>query len=426
MLTRRLLATISLACLAALPARAADPLVFMSTQLRPVEAAQAVRTKILKDFPGKVEFVPEQPPEMVVRMTAEQKTGTHTVSLLAGVHGELQPLVPQGALMPLNDVAASLQSRGFAPELLALGRFGGADQLFIPWMQATYVMVANKKALPYLPAGADINALTYDQLTEWGEAIQKATGRRLIGFPAGPTGLMHRFFEGFLYPSFTNGVVTTFRSPEAEAGWIAFSRLWKTVTPNSTNINFMQEPLLTGDVWVGFDHIARVMDALTKQPDDFVAFPAPSGPKGLGWMPVLVGLAIPKGAPDVTGAKALIDYLTQPATQIVTAQVAGFFPVTSAPLPDTLNAGMKIGVAAIQKTGSAKNGIAALLPVGLGAKSGEFDKVYLDTFQRIVLRGENPRAVLDRQAAVLQALMTETAAPCWRPDPASTGACQVK
>jgi multiple sugar transport system substrate-binding protein len=27
-------------------------------------------------------------------------------------------------------------------------------------MQATYIMVANKEALPYLPAGADINALT--------------------------------------------------------------------------------------------------------------------------------------------------------------------------------------------------------------------------------------------------------------------------
>ena len=30
----------------------------------------------------------------------------------------------------------------------------------------------------------------------------------------------------------------------------------------------------------------------------------------------------------------------------------------------------------------------ALLPVGLGAKGGEFNKVYFDTFQRIVLRGE--------------------------------------
>ena len=35
-------------------------------------------------------------------------------------------------------------------------------------------------------------------------------------FPAGPTGLMNRFFEGYLLPSFTGGVVTAFVSPAAE------------------------------------------------------------------------------------------------------------------------------------------------------------------------------------------------------------------
>ena len=407
-------------------ARAAEPIVFMSTQLRPIEAAQQMRTVILKDFPSSVDFVPEQPPEMVVRMQAEIETNKHTVSLLAGVHGELQPLVPKGILMPLDDVAAALKDRGFAPDLMALGKFGSGRQLFIPWMQATYIMVANKRALPYLPAGADINTLTYAQLDEWAANVQKATGRRLLGFPAGPTGLMHRFFEGFLYPSYTGGVVTTFRSAEAVTAWTDFAKLWKTVNPNSTNYNFMQEPLLTGDVWIAFDHVARMIDALTKKPDDFVAFPAPSGPKGRGWMPVLVGLAIPKGAPDVAGAKALIGYLTQSNVQIATTEIAGFFPVTAVALPPDLNPGMKLAVTAIERTEAAKDGIAALLPVGLGTKSGEFDKLYLDTFQRIVLRGEEPRAVLDQQGMALAELMRETGAPCWRPDPPSQGACAVK
>jgi multiple sugar transport system substrate-binding protein len=407
-------------------ARAAEPIVFMSTQLRPIEAAQQMRTVILRDFQGSVDFVPEQPPEMVVRMQAEFATNQHTVSLLAGVHGELQPLVPKGILLPLDDVAKALEDRGFAPDLMDLGKFGTGRQLFIPWMQATYIMVANKKALPYLPAGADINALTYAQLGEWAANLEKAAGRRLLGFPAGPTGLMHRFFEGFLYPSYTGGVVTTFRSAAAETAWTEFAKLWKTVNPNSTNYNFMQEPLLSGDVWIGFDHVARMIDALKKQPDDFVAFPAPSGPKGRGWMPVLVGLGIPQGAPDVAGAKALIDYLTRPNVQIATARVAGFFPVTAVTLPPDLNPGMKLAVAAIRRTEAAKDGIPALLPVGLGAKSGAFDKIYLDTFQRIVLRGEDPRGVLDRQGEALAKLMTETGAPCWRPDPPSQGACQVK
>ena len=44
----------------------------------------------------------------------------------------------------------------------------------------------------------------------------------------------------------------------------------------------------------------------------------------------------------------------------------------------------------------------ALLPVGLGAKGGEFNKVFIDTFQRIVLRGEPVRAVLDAEAEELR------------------------
>jgi len=287
-------------------------------------------------------------------------------------------------------------------------------------------MVANREALPYLPGGADINALGYDQLASWASAIQEKTGKRLLGFPAGPQGLMHRFFEGFLYPSYTGGVVVPFRSEAAEAMWAYFALLWKSVNPNSTSYNFMQEPLLSGDVWIGFDHIARVLDALRQKPDEFVAFPAPSGPKGRGYMPVLAGLAVVKGAPEMNGAMALIDYLDQPERQILTARSVGFFPVVKANLPPDLEPGLRLGANAIEKMQSAKDALPALLPIGLGQRGGEFDKVFMDTFQLVVLRGQKPRAVLDREAETLRRLMTETDAPCWQPDPPHTGACQVQ
>ena len=47
----------------------------------------------------------------------------------------------------------------------------------------------------------------------------------------------------------------------------------------------------------------------------------------------------------------------------------------------------------------------ALLPVGLGTHGGEFDKVMLDTFQLIVLRGEKPHAALTREAPNLQKIL---------------------
>ena len=84
-----------------------------------------------------------------------------------------------------------------------LGKLGTGEQKYLPWMQATYLMAANKKALEFLPQGADINKITYDQLIEWSKKMAEATGSPKFGFPAGPKGLKHRFFQGFLYPSYT-------------------------------------------------------------------------------------------------------------------------------------------------------------------------------------------------------------------------------
>ena len=51
------------------------------------------------------------------------------------------------------------------------------------------------------------------------------------------------------------------------------------------------------EVWIAWDHIARVKEAISLEPDRFVVFPAPAGPKGRGYMPVIAGLAIPRARP---------------------------------------------------------------------------------------------------------------------------------
>jgi len=404
---------------------AAQEVTFLSTQLRPVEEAQKVRQVLLKGLSGPVSYLVEEPPQFDVRMKAEGKAGKRTISLAGALHGELQPLVTSGDLDTIDDVAAKLADRGIPQGLIELGKLGTGKQVYIPWMQATYIMVARKEALASLPAGADVNALTYDQLEAWGKALTEKTGKRLIGFPAGPKGLMPRFYQGYLYPSFTGGVVTPFRSAEAEAMWGRFKSLWQYVNPNSTSYDFMQEPLMAGEVWVAFDHVARVKDALVQEPDKYVTFPAPAGPKGRGYMPVIAGLAIPKGAPNRAGAAAVIEHLSKPETQVKTAAEVGFFPVVKAELPADLSPGIKLIAEGVAKTQGAKDALPALLPIGLGDKGGEFNKVFSDTFQRIVLRGEAPRAVLDAQATVLKGLMEATKAPCWAPDKASEAACPV-
>lgn len=394
---------------------------FWSNQAVPVEETQKMREQVLKDFPGGVDFQPQEPGPFVTRIEAERDAGSGSIGVVGGLYGELATYTDNWVDLSDVDLGAVKPS----PAFMELGKLGTGEQKFLPWMQATYVMAANKQALEYLPEGTDLNALTYDQLIAWAKATTEATGSPKFGFPAGPKGLKHRFFQGFLLPAYSGSTVTKFRSAEAEQAWTTFKDLWQYTNPASTNYDFMQEPLLTGDVWIAFDHIARLGEAFNQRPDDFVAFPAPAGPKGRAFMPVLAGIAVPKTAPDMDKAKQLVAYMMQPDQQVATLIATNFFPTTDAAMPaDLPNAAKALGPAVTAMT-SAPDALPALLPVGLGDKGGQFNQVYVDTFERFVLGGQDIRQVLDQQAETLRALMTETGAPCWLPDASSDGACPV-
>jgi multiple sugar transport system substrate-binding protein len=98
----------------------------------------------------------------------------------------------------------------------------------------------------------------------------------------------------------------------------------------------------------------------------------------------------------------------------------GFFPVVKADL-GTLSPGIQMASDGMTAVFNAKDGVASQLPVHLGAKGGEFNKVYVDTFTRIVLRKEDIKTVLIEQAKVLNDLVQETGAPCWAPDVGTNG-----
>ena len=412
--------TITLAAVATLVAgsTAAEPL-FWSTQAQPIEETQAMREQVLAGFPGGVSFQPADGGPWLTRIQAELQAGSGTIAVLGALHGDFTPLSDGLADLSAVDVSA------VAPGFVDLGRLGTEQQKYIPWMQASFVMAAHRDALEYLPEGADLMALSYDELIAWAANMHEASGQPRFGFPAGPQGLKHRFFQGYLLPSYTGSMVSEFRSEAAEQAWEAFLELWAHTNPASTNFSFMQEQLISGDAWVVFDHTARLADAFNQRPDDFVAFPAPAGPAGRGFMPVLAGVAVPTTAPNMEESLALVNYMLQPETQIATLRATNFFPVVDVALPDDMPASVQAAGAAIAAMSGADDALPALLPVGMGALGGQFNQIYADTFERIVLARQPIRAVLDDQAAALRRLMDEAGAPCWAPDAASEGTCPV-
>lgn len=400
--------------------------VILAEQANEVEEAAAIESQLLSQFAGTAEYIPVESEVAIERTLAEVAAGSGEADALFLLHGIFPTLEAEGALLPLDDLVADAEAVGIPASTLELGRLGTDTQWYIPTVQATFMMVANKQALEFLPEGVDVNALTWEELAEWGRTIESETGAKRIGVGAGQDGLLHRFLEGSLYPSFTGAMTTEFNSPEAVEMWEFFRTFWNdTVNPQATSYTHMQDQLLSEEVWIAYDHQARLIDALNERPDDFIAFPAPTGPEGLGYMPVVGGIGISAAAPNPEGAKELIRLFLSDSGQQVIASNTGFFGVSAVEAPADLPPGAVLQQETVALTTGSADALPALLPVGLGEQSGDINKIYRDTFTRIIINGEDIASVLDDEVQNLQTMFDETGAPCWAPDPASDGPCQV-
>ena len=67
--------------------------------------------------------------------------------MVAGLHGDLA--APSDNWVDLSDI--DLTGINASPAFMELGKLGTSEQKYLPWMQATYMMAANKQALPFLP-----------------------------------------------------------------------------------------------------------------------------------------------------------------------------------------------------------------------------------------------------------------------------------
>src|SRR3989454_3129288 len=224
------------------------PFVFASTQFTPVLEQENVRKKIPATYQGaSVDFITDQEPIILNRISAEAKAGGQGQIGLAGLeNGQFSSLVAEGYFEDLAKLADKHKDKKIPQDMLALGKLGGSGQVYIPWMQATYFMVANKKALQYLPSGADVNALSYRQLIDWAKNITEKTGQRRYGFHlgAGTTpGLIHRLIQGYFYPSYTGGPDTSIKNPAAVAMWSGLEGISKYSKPPSTPDGGPQQPL---------------------------------------------------------------------------------------------------------------------------------------------------------------------------------------
>ena len=362
-----------------------------------------MRQDILAGWGRPVTFEPFDDRQVFLSRAQELARQPGYNAVLGGLESDFLSLYRAGLLANMDRILPTLGHRSFLPRLEGRGMFDANGAYFVPWMQATYLMAASRQSLRYLPKGADLNHLSYEQLGDWAAEMYRQTGRGMLGFPVGPKGLMHRFLEGYLYPSFTGGGSDQFASIEAESMWLYLRSLYQYVAPSSLILNRMDDALLNGEVWVAWDHTARLLEAFRQRPDEFVAFPAPAVPKGRGFITVLAGLGLPRGSSG-DDAASLVEYLTRPEVQAQTMTRLGFLPVVDVSQREDLSAGSQALVQAAVKQLDSADGILGSVPALPGDSERRFDLVYLNAFSQIVLRNRSPLPVLAAQQKVLAEL----------------------
>ena len=386
----------------------AQPVRFLTTQFAPVAEARTFRDSILSDFPDAVRLDAVDASSVYVaqahRLASERSGGV----VFGGLYQDFLRLKRASILGSVEGLGPTLTAAGAGSRELRLAKLGTGRPYFIPWMKATYLMAANRRALRYLPRGASLYHLTYNELLEWAKNMYAATGEPKLGFPAGPNGLFDRFLEGYLYPSFTGSVSGGFDGRDAPLLWDYLRSLWEYVSPSSFVFNRMSEPLLDGQVWVAWDHTARLLRAFEAQPHEFVAFPAPAGPAGLGYISVVAGLGFPPGRPSPKTIR-FVSYLTSPRVEGITLRTLGFMPARSSDQIPNISPGLEDLLLAARRQERSDSALQVTMPALPTGKAAAFDLAYLESFSRIVLRDVPAREVLPRAMKRIRALLAADA-----------------
>ncbi len=413
------LVVVLVASLVLMPAVLAEgALNFVSTQMTPAAEQKFAKGVLLKGFTDEtgvaVEFITGEYHDMFVRLSAEVAAGKVTVSVFGDLHSGLDLMNAKGLFDDLAGIR--LADRTFIEALEDYSVMAGR-KVYVPWMQATYVMVVNKKAFEHLPLGLTVEDVTgasekwtYYALLNWSKNLNDAFKGPKLGFPMGPKGLWHRFLHGYIYPAFTGYQAVAFDSLRAVKLWEYLRELRGYMHPASSTWAAMDEPLLKEEVLIAWDHTARIKPAIVQKPGEFAIVPVPSGLKGRGYITVAVGLAIPVATPEKDNAIKLIEYLTRPDIQVTILENVGFFPTVKEADGAIPVGPLKVLAKGVLTQSGATDSVMVMIP-SLGAKGGEFTATYRDVFTKIVIEGADIEATILEAGDKIRALFKEVGVP---------------
>ena len=278
----------------------------------------------------------------------------------------------------------------------------GGKTYFAPVGGDVYLMLANKKALPYLPEGADVQALSWDEYVQWAVNIAEGEGEGKAAVTGVPMKSLIYMYGG-MFLSF-GGEFPVINSAGALKGWELLSRMQNAYTPTVNTYDNVSSPMKTGEAWLTVAHMVRCGEAYRSNPSAYVLAPAPRGPEGIGSIAGTSGFAVVDGAPNAELAMKFVEYMTEPGMAVKIARgTGGFIPPIDEAI-DQLGDSLEDEIIA-KGIYVLKNGVVSGVPGGDYTSWGAVKQVYDDAFQELILnRGAVDKAYLDEAQAKLEAL----------------------
>jgi multiple sugar transport system substrate-binding protein len=374
-------------------------LVFSSRLFSPPREQEYFINEVIKPFEEEhgvtVNFQIIDDQTLLDRAEVQQSTGHVTTDIVVAHNSRMPEWIEKGWVEDMTDVVAGWTDRTFMDAFVQDTNKDG-KQYFLPVGADVYLLLANNKALPYLPDGADIDAMTWEQYAQWAVNIAEGEGEGKVCITGIPQKSWIYMFGGTALSygaSFPDA-----NSNGAQDAW----KVWETIgkangfVPSVLNIDSCVDPMMREESWLTVFHNARAGQVYSSNETQFTLAPAPSGPTGTGTIAGVSGYAIMKDSANYDLALDFLEFLTRPDVQVQIAKgTGGFIP----PVQEALD---YLGNEAIDEVINKavlvlQNGVVSGVPAGNYEDWGAVKQCFDDVFADTILEG------LDVDAARLDA-----------------------
>jgi len=244
--------------------------------------------------------------ELYKTLEAQKNTGKWTTDLL---------ITHDSAAVDTVKQYSAVKAYDWQPEGTFITQFDDnfvvdGKRYYIPLQADVYLLIANKKALPYLEElGYDVNDLTWEQLAEWCNNIKAKTGQARYVFPA-LAGKFTTYEYNAIQLAYGDKYVPVFNTPESMEAFKVIASMKDAILPSSPTIDFPTVPLASEEAWVTIFHQAYANTSYSQAPDKFVVAPVPKGKDGIrGTIAGGHGIGIVADSPNQEASKKFVEFL---------------------------------------------------------------------------------------------------------------------